>query len=116
MQMQCKLLTGLIPATLGHFLLGKGISHIKQVRVQLPTSADNATLLALAVERRPCSNRSVSPGRLAHSSKPAAACGRMTGRTDGQTHYTKGQTDRRTDGWTPGSFIDPARTLCEKRQ
>ena len=53
------------------------------------TSADNVTLLAFAAERRPCSNRSISPGRLAQSSKPAAAaCGsRMTG-----------QTDRRTDG------------------
>ena len=49
---------------------------------QLPTSADNVTLLALAAERRPCGNRSISPGRRAHSSKPAAPCGRMTGQTD----------------------------------
>ena len=48
MQMQCKLLIGLIPATLGHFLLGKGISHIKQVGVQLPTSADNVALPAFS--------------------------------------------------------------------
>ena len=45
----------------------------KEVCVQLPTSADNVTLLAFAAERRPCSNRSISPGRRAHSSKPAAA-------------------------------------------
>ena len=45
------------------------------------------TLLAFADERRPCSNRSISPGRRAHSSKPAsAACGgRMMDRTDRQT-------------------------------
>ena len=44
---------------------------------------------AAAADRRPCSNRSISPARRAHSSKPAAAeCG---GRI-------MGQTDRRTDG------------------
>jgi len=54
------------------------------VCAQLPTSADNVTLLAVVAERQPCSNRSLSPGRRAHSSKPAAAaCGRrMRGRTD----------------------------------
>ena len=63
--------------------------------VQLPTSADNVTLLAVTAERRPCSNRSISPARRAHSSKPAAAaCGRHGCR----------KTDRRT----PDSFIDPA--------
>jgi len=33
------------------------------------------TLLAVAAERRPCSSRSISPARRAHSSKPAAALG-----------------------------------------
>jgi len=41
---------------------------------QLPTPADNVTLLAVAAERRPCSNRSIFRGRRAHSSKPAARC------------------------------------------
>ena len=47
---------------------------------------------ATAVERRQCSNRSISPARRAHSSKPGAtACGgRMVGRTDRET-------DGRTD-------------------
>ena len=69
----------------------------QQVCVQLPTPADNVTLLASTAARRPCSNRLISPGRRTHSSKPAAAAcaGRMMGRTDRQT-------DRRTlDG-----FID----------
>jgi len=46
---------------------------------------------AAAAERRLCSNRSISPTRRAHSSKPAARCcsGRM-GQRDGQT-------DRQTD-------------------
>ena len=60
---------------------------IQQVCVQLPTSADNVTLLAFTAARRPCSNRLISPGRRTHSSKPAAAAcvGRMMGRTDRQT-------------------------------
>ena len=34
----------------------------------------------------PCSNRSISPARRAHSSKPAArCCSRRMGETDGQT-------------------------------
>ena len=39
------------------------------------------------LRRRPCSNRSISPARRAHSSKPAAAeCGgQMMGQTDRQT-------------------------------
>jgi len=62
----------------------------RQIYAQLPTSADNVALPAFAaahraVERRPCSSRSISPARRAHSSKPVtAACG---GR----------QTDRQTD-------------------
>jgi len=44
---------------------------------------------ATAAERRPCSNRSISPARQAHSSKPAAMMG---------------QTDKRT----PDQYIDPA--------
>jgi len=61
---------------------------------ELPTSAANVALpacvaarRAAAPWRRPCSNRSISPTRRAHSSKPAARC--CSGRT--------GQTDRRTD-------------------
>jgi len=74
-------------------------SEKKQVGVQLPTPADNATLLAFAAGRRPCSNRSISRGRRAQGSKPAAAAcaGRMMG-----------QTDRQTDVRTLNSFIDPA--------
>ena len=77
----------------------------KQVCVQLLTSADNVTLLAFAADRRaavdmdrkavapaadaPCSNRSISPARGAHSSKPAAHCcsGRQMKQTDGRTPY-----------------------------
>jgi len=57
------------------------------------------TPLAVAAERRPRGNRSISPAGGALSSKPAAAAcgGRMMGRTD-----------RQTNGRTPGSFIDPA--------
>jgi len=60
---------------------------VSNVFVQLPTSADNATLLAFVAQRRPCCNRSIFPGRRAHRSKPtAAACGiRMMGRADRQT-------------------------------
>ena len=74
-------------------------------QVQLPTSANNVTLLAFAADFRatvdvgrkvpvaapaadaPCSNRSTSPARGTHSSKPAAAAcsGRMMGQTDRQT-------------------------------
>jgi len=59
----------------------------KFICVQLPTSADNVTLLAVAAERRPCSDVSISPARRAHSSKPAAvACGgQMMGQSNGQT-------------------------------
>ena len=55
--------------------------YCQQVYVQLPTSADNATLLALAAECRAAAApggrrcRSISPARRAHSSKPTvAAC------------------------------------------
>jgi len=74
----------------------------RQIYAQLPTSADNVALPAFAaahraVERRPCSSRSISPARRAHSSKPVtAACG---GR----------QTDRQTDRQTPDSYRDPVR-------
>jgi len=69
----------------------------KQVGVQLLTPADNVALLAatwllLAAGPFPCSNRSISPGHRAHSSKPAAACGGRKGQTD-----NKRQTDGRTD-------------------
>ena len=51
---------------------------IEQVCVQLPTSADNVTLLAFAAAERRAAvrrviDRSISPARRAHSSKPAAA-------------------------------------------
>ena len=70
----------------------------RQIYAQLPTSADNVALPAFAVAhsaavRRPCSSRSISPARRAHSSKPAAAaCG-----------------GRQTDRQTPDSYIDPVR-------
>ena len=51
-----------------------------------------AARLLLAAGPFPCSNRSISPGRRAHSSKPAAACGGRMGQTD-----NKRQTDGRTD-------------------
>ena len=65
----------------------------RQIYAQLPTSADNVALPAFAaahraVERRPCSSRSISPARRAHSSKPAAAA---------------------ADRQTPDSYIDPVR-------
>ena len=57
------------------------------------TSADNVTLLAFAAER--CAalapvgrrNRSISPARRTHSSKPAAAPCSTDWRTDGRTQY-----------------------------
>jgi len=74
---------------------GSGLKQ-EQVRVQHRTSAVNATLLAFAAERRPCSNRSISRVRAAHGSKPAVAAecgGRQDRRTDGRTD---GQTDARS--------------------
>jgi len=69
---------------------------------QLPTYADNAELLALA-GRTPLLQQSIDISCPSGSSKPAAAglllwvhAGRDT------------QTDRRTDGQTPGRYIDPA--------
>ena len=57
------------------------------------------TQLVVAAERRPCSKRSISSTRRAHSSKPAArcCCGRQMGHGDG-----------RTDGRTPCRYIDSA--------
>jgi len=54
------------------------------------------TLLAFAAGRWPCSKRSISPGRRAHSTKPAAAAA-----------------GARTDGHTLDSFIDPALHTAE---
>jgi len=51
------------------------------------TSADSMTLPAFA--HRCCSNRSISPARRAHSSKPAAA---------GLLLWARAETDRPTDG------------------
>jgi len=63
----------------------------EQVCVQLPTYADNVALPAFA--RRCCCNRSISPARRAHSSKPAA-----TGLLPWARHAgTRRQTDRRKD-------------------
>ena len=83
------------------------IASMKQVCVQLPTSADNVALPAFAAARRAAARLLLgagraaidrSHGRRAHSSKPAAgACGgRMA------------QTDRQTDGGTPDRCIDSA--------
>ena len=79
---------------------------VKRVCVQLPTSADSVALPAYvpccgapAADRRPCSNRSMSPDRRAHSS----SSGRM------------GQTERRTDRQTADSCIETLlRILCEQ--
>ena len=86
------------------------LHYIQQVCVQLPTSADNVALPAFAAARRaaarllltagpPCSNRFISLGRRAHSSKPTAAVrgGRM-GQTDGRTD------GRRTDAQTYSAY------------
>ena len=70
--------------------------HKNRSKLQLHASADNVALLAFAAERRPCSNRSISFCRRAHSNKPAAApqCGgRMMGRI-----WTDGRTDGLADG------------------
>ena len=62
---------------------------------------DNVTLLAVAVERRTCSSRSISPARAgptaANSPHAAAAVDRWDRRTQ-----------RRTDGRTPYRYIDTA--------
>jgi len=82
--------------------------QVEQVCVQLPTSADNVTLLALLLNApcccAPCccgapdgrTDRSISPARRAHSSKPAAAA------CSGQWE------NRRTHKWTPYRHIEPA--------
>jgi len=67
----------------------------KEVCVQLPTSADNASLLASAAERRAAAAagsrccRSVSPIRRPTAANPTAAASRG---------HQMGQTDRQTDG------------------
>jgi len=66
--------------------------QIEQVCVQIPTLAVNATLLAIAAERQPSTNRSMSPANRAHSSKPAAADA-ADERRDRRTDKT---TDRKT--------------------
>jgi len=80
----------------------------QKVSVQLPTSAETVALPTfaaacraaaqrlLSADHQPCSNRSISATRRAHSSKPAtAACG----------DRTMGQTDRQTDAQMTNSFI-----------
>jgi len=69
----------------------------KRVCVRLPTSADNVTLPAFAADCRARSRccraahggQTISTGRRAHGSKPAAAAcgGQMMGQTDGRTLY-----------------------------
>ena len=77
--------------------------HWERVCVQARTAAVNVTLLAFAADRRaaarsavavgcrPCSNRSISPARRAHSSKRAARCcsGRYLEQTDGHRTVTQ---------------------------
>ena len=99
-----------------------------QVYAQLPTSADNVTLLAFAAELRPCSNRSASPGRRAHSSKLrfyfphwiqnrpllSQSLGSVLKIAANPPKWCAaderwdGQTDRQTNRRTLDSFIDPA--------
>ena len=67
------------------------------------TYADNVALPAFA--RRGCSNRSASPARRAHSSKPAAAALPLWTHAGTNTRTGRG-TDRRLR--TPYRFIDPA--------
>ena len=72
----------------------KRFSRKYKVQVRFSTMAGNVTLLNLAVDRcaagrRPCSNRSVSPARRAHISKP--------------TTWDRQQTDR----WASDSYTDP---------
>jgi len=74
---------------------------------ELHTRAVNVTLLAFArAERRaaPCSNRSISPARRAHSSKPAAAaeCG---GSMMGQTRVVHGSI--LCDPIQPNPWVNP---------
>ena len=63
--------------------------------VRLRTYADNVALPAFA-RRRCCSNRSISPARRAHSSKPEAA---------GLLPLAHAGTDRQTDGRTSYCFV-----------
>ena len=55
----------------------------KAVCVQLPASAGDVTLFVFAAERRPCSNRSVSPGcRPTAANPPRRPYGRIDRQTD----------------------------------
>ena len=59
--------------------------HVLKQTSQLHTSADSVTLLAVAAERRPCSNRSISHGYQPTAANPphaAAAVNRRVRRTD----------------------------------
>jgi len=62
-------------------------SVAKQVSVQLPTSADNVTLLAAASAElsRTAIDRYLLPLSPQQQTRPAACSGRMMGRTDGRT-------------------------------
>jgi len=68
---------------------------VRSASCSLYTSADNVTL-AVAAERRPCSNRSISPARRAHSSKPAARCCSVRS-INGTDERTDRKTERRRD-------------------
>jgi len=68
--------------------------------VQLPTSADSVTLLTVAAEGRPCSNRSISPARRATAANPPHAAAAV--------NWWDRQAVRETGGRTLDSFTDTA--------
>jgi len=67
-------------------------SSLEWACVYLPTHAHNVVGLLPAFARRCCSNRSISPARRAHSSKPAAA-GLLLWANDGTDTRTGRQRD-----------------------
>ena len=58
------------------------LGTVMQVCVQLPTSADNMTLLAVTDEHRRCSNRSISPARRPQQQTRRTLLDRRDGLTD----------------------------------
>ena len=83
-----------------------------QVCVQLPTPADNVTLLAFAVERRAAVCRAAAGPRSIDISCPPVPQQQTRSssgvRRPGRDGQTDGQTVARMDGQTPDSCIDPA--------